>query len=112
MVSLSALCLTAQSTQPTGDLSQIFLPLMILVAFVIAGGIIITLLRRKLTDPESSSKGQQPFTLQELRDMHGRGQLTDEEFEQARDAMIKELSGTSDEHLSEKESETTPGNSA
>lgn len=36
----------------------------------------------------------QPFTLQSLRDLHASGQLSDEEFQRARDAMIGRIKST------------------
>lgn len=65
-----------------------------LAGVVVVGAIAIWLVRRTMgTDTGSGTGG---FTLQELRDMHASGQLSDDEFRLARDSLIGRLSEPSD----------------
>ncbi len=69
--------------------SEVMPWLLLLMGLVIVGGVIIMLARRLLND--SSSSTQPGFTLHELRTLHTKGELTDEQFERAREAMIARL---------------------
>ncbi|MCA9290036.1 MAG: SHOCT domain-containing protein [Phycisphaerales bacterium] len=60
-----------------------------LVAIVIVGGIVIFQLRQYLRSEGSTSTPG--FTLQNLRDLHAAGELTDDEYETARTALIAAL---------------------
>ncbi len=60
--------------------------LLLFMGLVIVGGVIIMLARRVLNTTSSST--QPGFTLHDLRTLHTKGELTDEEFERAREAMI------------------------
>ena len=62
--------------------------LLLFMGLVIVGGVIIMLARRLLN---TSSRTQPGFTLHDLRTLHTKGELTDEEFERAREAMIARL---------------------
>lgn len=63
----------------------------LLVLLVIAGGVVIFYVRRMLNSNQSiDSPG---FTLQSLRELHAAGELTDEEFEKAKAAMIGRVAG-------------------
>ncbi len=63
--------------------------LLLFMGLVIVGGVIIMLARRLLNDTSSSVRPG--FTLHELRTLHAKGELTDEEFDRAREAMIARL---------------------
>ena len=83
----------AQVTDGTDRSDQLLadiLPwLILLVGVVVAGGIVIYMMRRYLTsDAGQSGDG---FTLHDLRQLHAAGELSDEEFEKARAAMIGRL---------------------
>ncbi len=67
-------------------LSEVMPWLLLFMGLVIVGGVIIMLARRLLNDTSSST--QPGFTLHELRTPHTKGELTDEQFERAREAMI------------------------
>ncbi len=62
-----------------------------LAALVVAGGVVIYFLRRSLGRGDTPSEG---FTLQDLRDLHARGSLSDEEFERAKSTLIEHASRT------------------
>lgn len=76
--------------QNPSDGSQLFtqvLPwLIVLMVGVIVGGVAIMLVRRQFNS--GSRKPAGGFTLQDLRDLHARGELTDEEFQRAKTLMI------------------------
>lgn len=81
------------ASAPAGDASDLFgdiLPwLIVLLALVLVGGGIIYFVKRVYAGgPGTSSEA---FTLQGLRDLRASGQITDEEFERARTAMIGRL---------------------
>lgn len=82
----------AGTAAPTGNLFGEILPwLVALVAFVCVGAAVIYALRRMLSDRSAPSEG---FTLQDLRDMHASGKLSDEEFERARSLLLERASRT------------------
>ena len=73
--------------QAPGDLFGQVLPwLIMLLGVVVVGGAGIYLVRRMLQGGPSASSGS--FTLHELRQMREEGQLSDEEFEQAKALII------------------------
>lgn len=83
------------ASQKSDQLFSNVLPwVILLLGVVLAGGIVIYLIRRLLKDERSAA--QVGFTLQDLRQMHAAGQLSDHEFERAKAMMIGRLAGTSD----------------
>ncbi len=69
--------------------------LAVLGLLVIVGGVVLLSLRRRLgRDEPSPATG---FTLHELREMHARGELTDEEFQRARTALLAGVRRSADE---------------
>jgi hypothetical protein len=71
-------------------LSSVFVWSLVLVAVVIGGFWLVSILKRRLKsgDDEPASIG---FTLSDLREMHRSGQLSDAEFERARTKMAASL---------------------
>jgi hypothetical protein len=81
------------SSDQSGKLFGEILPwLLVLIGVVMAGGVLIMFIRRRLQD--SSSSSSPGFTLQDLRNLHARGELTDDEFERAKTQMIGNLKST------------------
>ena len=79
----------AASTTSSGSLfSQVAPILLVLLVVVLVGAIVIYAARRAAQPGESSDV---PFTLQDLRDLHAQGKLSDEEFARAKEAMIGRL---------------------
>ena len=73
--------------QAAEDLFGQVLPwLLMLLVVVLVGGAGVYLARRMLQGGHSAT--DEGFTLQELRRMHGAGQLSDEEFERAKAQII------------------------
>ena len=62
----------------------------VLVAVVVAGGILLTVIRRRFRADRPTER--QGFTLHDVREMHRHGELSDEEFEQARAAILRQVS--------------------
>ena len=70
--------------------------LIVLLALAIVGGLIIMALRRRVRSPHAApSEG---FTLHDLRQMHAAGQLSDEEFQRAKAALIERVKGATSEN--------------
>lgn len=79
----------ASTAEPARSLFSDLLPvLVVLFVVVLVGGAIIYVARRAAS---TSSSIEPPFTLQDLRDLHREGELSDEEFEKAKEAMIGRL---------------------
>lgn len=83
------------SRGPGGVFSDVAPWLAILGLLVIVGGVVLLHLRRRLGRDESAPPTG--FTLHELREMHARGELTDEEFERARTALLAGVRRSADE---------------
>ncbi len=82
------------AAMPGSRLFSDILPwLVVLVVIVLIGAAVLYYVRRSMSADQSASAG---FTLQDLRDLHASGQLSLEEFEQARDAMIGRLNPSKD----------------
>ncbi len=76
-----------------GNLLVSLLPwLGLLVLLVLIGGAVAILIRRRMAIDESPTIG---FTLGDLRTMRDRGEISEEEFEQARDKMVRAVRGES-----------------
>lgn len=86
---LSALTLGADRT--TSPQAAVIPWLILLVGFTVAGGVVIMFVRRWLRDEKGG--GGTGFTLQDLRDLHASGELSEEEFTRARTAMIERAKG-------------------
>lgn len=88
----------------TGDSSSLFgdlLPYMgILLGIVIIGGIILYKIRRSIRDEKVGSVDG--FTLEDLRNLHASGKLTDQEFQQAREAMIGRMHSSKEYNVADK----------
>jgi len=82
-----------QSADKSSRLLSNVLPwLILLIGVIVAGGVVMYVVRRSLNSERTASQG---FTLQDLRDMHAAGELSDEEFERAKAMMIGRLAGPS-----------------
>ncbi len=66
-------------------LREILPATILLVVLVIIGGFIIMRARKMV---KGSKKSEMPFTLSQLRKLHKRGELSDEEFQRAKVSMI------------------------
>ncbi|HWB19545.1 MAG TPA: SHOCT domain-containing protein [Phycisphaerales bacterium] len=66
--------------------AEIWPYLLVMAIFVIVGGVAIMLIRRMIT--QKSSAQNVGFTLEDLRTMRASGELSEEEFQKAREQMI------------------------
>jgi hypothetical protein len=77
----------ALTTDHSGRLFADILPwLLVLVGVVIVGTVVIYFVRRSIQNEAGTSAGG--FTLQDLRELHAAGELSDDEYQRARAAMI------------------------
>ncbi len=58
----------------------------ILIALLVIAGVVILMVRRRLFDEKTTS--DETFSLQGLREMMSRGELSDEEYEAARSVIL------------------------
>ena len=95
------------ASMPGSRLFSDILPwLVVLVVIVLVGAAVLFYVRRSMSSDSSASAG---FTLQDLRDLHASGQISLEEFERARDAMIGRLKPENEAEEPEN-AEMMPGN--
>lgn len=73
------------------DWPEISLWLGVLAVLVVAAGIAVALVRRGVRN--SGSAGSPAFTLQDLREMRDRGDLTEVEYQAARTAALGQAAG-------------------
>ena len=62
---------------------------LVLVVFLVIGFILVAAVKKRLRDDEVSTPGAGAgFTLSDLRQMHRAGQITNEEFDRAKEKII------------------------
>ena len=84
---IPALPMPVGSTVQPGEVFFAIMPwMLILVGIVIVGWLLLVLIRRSARDDDSGL--DDGFTLGQLRKMRERGELSDEEFEQARSVIL------------------------
>ena len=83
-----------QSTTPESLFGDMLPWLGMLAIIVLVGGVLAIWIRRRLTN--NSSSQSIGYTLEDLRILHERGELSREEFDLARQAMIKGVRGGSE----------------
>lgn len=71
---------------PDASVSTILVLIGVLLVVLIAVSIAVVALRRRLLGSEDASA--EPLTLHQLRSMHERGELADDEFEKAKRAIV------------------------
>jgi hypothetical protein len=87
----------------------------VLLVVVIVGAAVLMALRRTLTRRDGGGAGG--YTLQDLRQMHATGELSDEEFERARQSIIERVKSPRSENRGdenrgdENQAEESPGKS-
>ena len=76
---------SARASRAQGD---IWFYLVVLVAAAVVIAVLGLLARKYLSGPIEASEGEAVFDLSELRKLHRQGQLTDDEFEAAKAAVL------------------------
>jgi len=84
----NALLLSIQQQKQEALLAEILPWLILLLGVVIAGGVAIYAIRRSLGPNASGSAADTGFTLHELRELHKKGEITDEQLARAKAAII------------------------
>lgn len=74
------------------DTTRVVVWVGVLIAIMIVGGVGILMLRRRLLSKESESAASTGL-LDTLRAMRDRGEISPEEFDKARQAMVAKLAG-------------------
>lgn len=62
----------------------------VLIAMVIAAGVLLVVLRRRFLGPDQVTSAD-PLDLESIRRMHREGELSDDEFEAAKEAILGSL---------------------
>ena len=79
----------AASRQPSELFGALLPVLLILVGIVFVGWIAMLMIRRSVRNRSHSSDGS--FTLGQLRTMHATGELSDQEYEDARSVILGQV---------------------
>lgn len=80
----------AQTGRSGGDMGQMLIWVGILIVAVVIGTIVLLLIRRKM----DVQRGEDPggfTTMEDMRAMVDRGEMSKQEFEQVREAMIAKI---------------------
>lgn len=75
--------------------SHVFVWLLVIAVAVVAGGGFVLVLRRRVK--AGQDEGSAGFTLQDLREMHAAGQLSDVEYRAARTALLGAFASREDD---------------
>lgn len=73
------------------DSVQVVWTIVALLAILFGGFVVVVLIRRYARTMTAQTTQQEPFTLDQLRQLHQRGELSDEQYERARDRMVERL---------------------
>jgi hypothetical protein len=90
------LTLGTGAASPSNLLAEVLPWVLALIGFVVVAGVIIMWLHRRVRSDQPS--GGDGFTLHDLRQLHARGELSDEEFERARESVIAGVRGPKSEN--------------
>lgn len=82
----------AQTAKQSASREQVLILCGALIGVCLAGGVAILLLRRRLLSRENSAAASATL-MEQLRGMRDRGELSSEEFEKTRQAMIRKARG-------------------
>ena len=89
---------SARTAQPGDLLAEVVPWLLVLLGVVIVGAIAVHILRPSADADERGSGSATGFSLQELRDLHASGELSDEEFGRARETLLERASASTSEN--------------
>ncbi len=86
---MAAAIVLAQSSSGTG---QVLLWVAVLIGAVIAASVIVLILRRKLLSPDTAAEDTGSI-MESLRAMRDRGEISQDEYDRTRQAMIARAAG-------------------
>ncbi len=66
----------------------------IIIAIILVGGLIVFQIRKRLLRAEGGSGMDDPFGLQELRDLKKSGQISEQEYQTLRTKVIEQVKGS------------------
>jgi len=91
---LAAVPILAQAASGSGsDVGRILMWVGILIVIVVVGTIVLMTVRKRIM--MGSAQGREGFsTMEDMRAMVARGEMTQEEYEKVRKAMIAKMRGT------------------
>lgn len=69
-------------------LQRIVIASLVLIAVVVAGLVVVSQVKKRLSNDEADKTQATGFTLSDLRALHRSGQMSDEEFEKAKGLII------------------------
>lgn len=81
-----------QQPQPKGDILPVVLWLGILIVITVVAGLVVLAVRKRILS-KSTDGSDEGSLMDSLRGMRDRGEMTSEEFEATRRAMIERLRG-------------------
>ena len=97
---------TAAATRPGDLFGQVWPWLAALLLVVGVGALVIYLIRRSMNHRDSDNEG---FTLQDLRNLHASGALSDEEFAKAKASVIGRVTAQDAQRDDVQDQDAAPG---
>lgn len=84
------MCIALFTTLAEVDTAALLVWIGVLIVAVLIGAVVLVQLRKKLIDHPTSvtGAGRPPFTLEQLRQLRRDGQITDDEYEKAREQLL------------------------
>jgi uncharacterized membrane protein len=95
MPAMSITMMTLLATSTGGTFSEVALWGAVLIIVVLIGWMVISAIRRRMNADTGAAVG---YTLHDLRRMRESGELSEEEFQRARQAMIEQVKGATSEN--------------
>jgi len=75
----------------SGSMSSMIIWILVLIGVALAGGLVIFALRRRMLSQDEQASAGPSGLLEHLRGLHKSGELNDEEFARAREAVLRQV---------------------
>jgi hypothetical protein len=92
---INALLQLAQTTPKASIASRVIWASLVVVPLLVVAGMVLVYLRRRMLEARSEQQAAASL-MEQLREMHGRGEISDAEYEQTRKSMASRLSHVMD----------------
>ncbi|NNF43219.1 MAG: SHOCT domain-containing protein [Phycisphaerales bacterium] len=102
-----ALLASAGVTRPGDMFGQVLPWLLVFLGIVVVGAIVVAIIRRRVWGRDGGAPDA-GFTLHDLRSLHASGQISTEEFERAKSAMIAQVGGDTSENAAGEAEQSAP----